>query len=960
MQSYHFLKLTLPDEIGEVSAQHPITLERLREINEKASAPVKRRRSLLSYNSNTNISMEEAIHSQPDTMDPPPSQTPFDLDSFLSEESRQFVAQMDANSPFVSNIMNSLNDTVVTIIRSKIAEGANTAQIAETHSIYIKEASHAIRRIYTAWSKYPQAGGALEGASIDSVDYRYSATNAVEGGPESLPSKLAIFMANTIDSRDIEFQTVAHEQKRINDCFDAMKQMYKIWQTRLDPPRLLSGDALQAELTSEDATPITYTMQPPLGGAPSLTKPSTPAEIMSAAAQAEQAEYEMHDNVHVYVGGKVLQNQAEKRGNLAQHLDTVRKAEAKEAKEAKKAKKAQETADALAASQAKGSSNKKAVLISSSDQEDDDEQPMPKPGRKKTTSTARKRPASGAEDDGNDIDTRKMTKTTTRKRRAPDAEDYANDAETPKKTPAPRKKAKKAATKDESNDGTSQKVPSDSDDDNSDARPQQPGTVAPDLAKRGGAAPKWLRDEDNLGKQLVMDNPDWPMPEVYREFNKQLANTAYQTDKMDTHDYRSDWIEFPRRDTAGKIINDKTARKNDICWRTYESVRQHLEKHKARVNNENEVKPFTWPQITENPAAHLPKRDPPPRPMYYKDGTTLVAQLKKKSSATEASGVLSPEAGLQGNQRENISGWTPINNPFDRTSSPIDSSPAPRKRRARRTQPQKDQPQIDTSEHANPVVFMQPETPSSPGHLRSAPGDGNVEGLESFVANQSDGEEDDEGLTQAQFDGPADENQSAQNQQGFTGRRHVSHLPPDSVSRGQGLPSGWTSRIVGESGPNFGRTYYLDHHNQRTTWSDPSSRDFNRNTAFVGPNASAPRYPQDYVWVNDQHIPLAAAGIPTSGPGAAYSDLAIANLPMPEPRSSRAPSGPVTRRPAARASSSSARGGSAAASGARRTTASAPTATVASAARPSKVVKLPIKRPSSPAEEPEKDDDADD
>jgi hypothetical protein len=346
--------------------------------------------------------------------------------------------------------------------------------------------------------------------------------------------------------------------------------------------------------------------------------------------------------------------------------------------------------------------------------------------------------------------------------------------------------------------------------------------------------------------------------------------------------------------------------------------------------------------------------------MYYKDGTTLVAQLKKKSSATQASTEFTPEAGLQGNQREDTSGWTPINNPFDRTSSPIDSSPAPRKRRARRTQPQKDQPQIDTSEYANPVVFMQPETPSSPGHLRSAPGDDSVEGLEGFVANQSDDEEDDEGVIQAQYDGPADENQSAQNQQGFTGPRHVSRVPPNSVSQNQGLPNGWTSRIIEERGPNFRRTYYLDHNTQRTTWSDPSSPTFNRSTAFAGPNASAPRYPQDYVWVNDQHVPLAAAGIATSGPGAAYSDLAISNLPADAPLSFGAPTGPTTRRTAAGASSSSARGGSAAAAGARRTTASAPTATVASAARPSRVVKLPIKRRSSPAEEPEEDDDADD
>ena len=739
MQSYHFPKLTLPDEIGEVSAEHPITLGRLRKINETASASVKRLRSLPSSNRNPIILMAEATQHQPDTMNLPQIPASIDLESFLSEEVRQFVAQMDASSPFISHIMESLNDIVATNVRSKTAEGATTTTIADIHRLCTKEASHAIRRIYTAWSKYPWAGGALEGATIESVDYRYSATNAVKGTSESLPFKLAIFMAKKIDPRNIEFQTVVHEQKRINDCFDAMKQAYKIWQTLLDPPRCLSGDTLQAELASEDATPITYTMQQPLGDAPHLIKPSTPAEMMSAAAQAEQAECEMHDNVYVYVsGGRVLHNQAEKRSDLARHLDTVRKAEAKETKEAKKAKKA---AEKLAASEAKGRNRKRAVLISTSDHEDDDGQPTPKTGRKATKSAIRKRNLSDVGDEGSDAVARKTSKTTARKHRAVDEEEDCNDGETPKKTPAPRSEARKAATKNDSSDGSSDKSSNHSKDGSSDALPQHPGSVAPDIAKRGGAAQKWLRDEDNLGKQLVMDNPKWPMPEIYREFNRRLANTPYQTEKMNTHDYRSDWIEFPRRDADGNNINDKTARKNDICWRTYESVRQHLEKHKARVNNENVVKPFTWLQITENPAAHLPKRDPPPRPIYYKDGTTLVAQLKKKSPAAEASTELASGAPLQGNKREYTSGWTPINNPFDRTSSPTDSSPAPRKRRAPKMKPQKDQPQINASEFATPVVFMQPETPDDPGHLKSAPGDNNIDDLEGFVGQQSDGEE---------------------------------------------------------------------------------------------------------------------------------------------------------------------------------------------------------------------------
>jgi hypothetical protein len=670
--------------------------------------------------------MADATQDQPETMASP--QTPIDLESFLSVEDRQFIAQMGTASPFVSNTMKALNEILAAIVRSKTAEGASTAEISEIYSFNIKEASHAIRNIFSAWSKYPRAGGSMDGAAIERIDYRYTTTNAIEGGPDSLPFKIAIFMANKIDPQDMEFQTVVHEQRRIDDCREAMSQTYKIWQTRLDPPRLLSDDALLAELTSESASPITYTMQQPLPGAPTMTKPSTPAEMMSSAALAEQAEYEMHDSIHVFVGGgKVLKNQAEKRSDLAQHLDVVRKAEAKEAKEAKKAekaKKAQEAADALAASKAKGRGKKKAVVVSSSDHEDVEEQPAPKPGRKTTKTTVRKRPADDMEVDDDASETPKGKKTAARKRPAADIEEGGNDADTPKKAPAPRKKAKKAATKDASNDGNSEKPSGDSNDEDEDAPDT---TQAPENAKRGGAAPKWLRDEDNLGRQLVMDHPTWPMPKVYQEFNHQLANTAYQTDKMETHDYRADWIEFPRIDANGKSINDKAARKLDICWRTYESVRQHLEKHKARVNNPKEVKPFTWPQITENPVAGLPKRDPPPRPTYFKDGTTLVPQLEDESSAAEEDAPMEevPGSEAQSQENESTSGWTPINKTFGRTSSPLASSPvpAPKKRRQPKAKASKDLPS-------------------------SAPGDELYEDLDAFNQDQSDGEEDGEALAQ--------------------------------------------------------------------------------------------------------------------------------------------------------------------------------------------------------------------
>ncbi|KAM0706097.1 hypothetical protein Q7P35_006646 [Cladosporium inversicolor] len=958
MSGYRYHSLTLPEDIRESSAEHPIPLERLGIINATASAPVKRRRSIPSTIRATTFpktSISDATQDQSNTMDPPQAQTPVDLESFLSEELRQFIAQMDTANPFVLQIMETLNEILATIIRTKFLEGAGTAKISNIHRFYVKEASHAILSIYSAWSKYPQAGGTLEGAKISSIDYRYTVMDTVEGPHESLPSKIAIFIANKIDPRDIDFQTVAHEQKRINDCNSAMKQTYKIWQTQLDPPRFLSDDALQDELTSESASPITYTTQHALGDAPNLTQPSTPANLMSAAAMTEQAEYEMHDNVHVFVGnGKVLKNQAEKRSDLAQQLDITRKADAKEARESKKAQKAQKAADALAAREAKGRNKKKAVVVSSSDYEDVDEQPEPKPSRKSIKINVRKRPSAEMEADSSNVD-------------GNDVDD--NDAEIPKKTPAPRKRAKKAASKDASNDGSSEKAPRESNHGKSD---YPEGTVAPDNAKRGGAAPKWLRDEDNLGKQLIMVHPAWPMPRVYKEFNRQLANTAYQTDKMETHKYRADWIEFPRTDAAGKTMNDKAARKFDICWRTYESVRQHLEKHKAKANNDNVLKPFPWTQITENPVAHLPKRDPPPRPDFFKDGYTPVPQLDsestvaEESSAEEASVDVTPEP--QGKEHNNFSGWTPINKTsgISSTLPSVDSSPAPpaKKRRQPKKKAPKDMPQIATSEFANPVVSMQSEIPADRGQIGSAPGDENVDDpedtiedpsdgddgdLERFIRNQSDGKDDDIEPTNDQFDGPADGGQPARTQQGALGgytmnpsRPASSRLPPLALSQSQGLPSGWTQSTDPHPGPDRGRIYYLDHRHQRTTWLDPTTPGFDERRAFGGPNATAPRYPRDHVWVNDQHVHMATAGLATSGPSASYSDLGIANLPSPGQGSIRRPMAAGSRRPAAISGS--------------RVTASTSSATVASAGRPSLIVKLPVKRRFSAEKNSRKDD----
>lgn len=209
-------------------------------------------------------------------------------------------------------------------------------------------------------------------------------------------------------------------------------------------------------------------------------------------------------------------------------------------------------------------------------------------------------------------------------------------------------------------------------------------------------------------------------------------------------------------------------------------------------------------------------------------------------------------------------------------------------------------PQIDPSEFANPVVFMH-ETPADRERLGSAPSDENVDDpegtieppsdgddddLSRFVRNQSDGEDNENESVNDQLDGPADGSQPSRTQQGafghhtmITPRPAPPRLPPLALSQSQGLPSGWTQSIDPRPGPNRGRIYYLDHRHQRTTWLDPTTPGFDERWAFGGPNATAPRYPRDHVWVNDQHVHMDTVGLATSGPSAAYSDLGIANLP---------------------------------------------------------------------------------
>jgi hypothetical protein len=826
--------LTLPDDIGEVSAQHSITLDGLRAINARAAtnasdeAPQSSSSAANSCDSPAEVASDQPSHSSSSAANnsdsPPelangsdePSQSvdsgandndssvePTSSSSKDSDSSSHPEADLDAalqqddpiqpaSSPFVAHIMSGLQAQLDRSVQIEVNASPLNAQRPAKESAQLSEGLEAIRKIYSAWSKYPPMGGAIDGAVISLTDYSNTAVLAVKGSKTHLLSRrIARLIAKTIDPCRVEGEevgTLIHEQRRIDNCLLAMKQQYVIWKAQLEPKVSLSGDELIEELTSDAAAPITYTMQPPHG---ELSQSSKPPDYFAASNLAAMAEDEAHDSMQIFVSGKVLKTKAEKASDLAGRIAAAKAAEAKEAKETRAVE-----AEALKASKAaKGRAGKKSAFAASSDVEDGDEIFPLRSARKASKTMPRKRAASALEheDDDHAIETGKGKKKAVPRKRAKISEDMvvssddgddrqAGDADgadggkVSKKTARHGKSAQNDDVANESNenDGSSNESSSSSEDDSS-GNPPPIDTVALNKRQRGGAVPKWLHDEDNLGRQIIQDNPKMPMPAVWRRFNIELANTAFKTDKMATHDYRSDWIPSPRVDSNGRRINDKKARKLDICHRSYEFLRQHLEKHKARVNDKSKPQPVTWEECTKNPVSHLPKRAPPPRPTHFSDGRTLVdpPTIRRRPgpsnntapnlpSAPRGYADDTPTSTYNGKQYFQNSGWAAINNLVSGNFSAIGSYPSeqPKRKRAAKGKGRAELPQSNSSPHPSSALSMQPETPNDPGHMRSDVDEDNSwmanlpparnfarkskvpETLEDFVADQSDDEVD--------------------------------------------------------------------------------------------------------------------------------------------------------------------------------------------------------------------------
>jgi hypothetical protein len=587
----------------------------------------------------------------------------------MVELRRDHVQDLDTD-PFVDHLVNELQDTFEAqcLVDNTRAVITDEGELQRRKLECVKAGLYCLRSIHTAWRKYPAVGGRLDGAPIGAVDYMYTARSAAVDKPVGqLAAQYARIMADAVDPPPDDFQSAPNAQLRVNNCFLALKKQFMALFPLLDHANLMSYLEDDSILSEDEASPKTYR----LDTSAALHQPSTAAELMSARGLIAAAEDEEHDNQHIFVTGGVLRSKAEKRADLAEQVAKAKKAEADGTARTRVRTSASK---ATAPAQGKGKARRSATppVESEEDEEENEavETPVKKAAAKKTAAGqikgGKKPEASTAEeqdqaDDENETNTakqpfKKSKAIVPRKRLAPVADDDQpeDDSNTPKA--APKKRAKSTpATKNTASDKSSDKSPSS-------GTSGEAGSVAPNIVKRGAAAPKWLKDEDDLVKQMIVDHPTWPMPTVYLEYSIAVANTPYQRAGQVLVEYRADFVPFPK----GIIASDKERRKYDIAWRTYESVRQHTEKFKANVSNADSSPPYTWEPAQDNLVAGQPKRAPTPRPAYFNnDARTPVpvvnplAPLASVSNATAPSVSSAAPIAFGGTRR--ASGWNAVN-----------------------------------------------------------------------------------------------------------------------------------------------------------------------------------------------------------------------------------------------------------------------------------------------------------
>lgn len=665
-----------------------------------------------------------------------------------------------------------------------------------------KSALCALRRIITAWKKYPAIGSDSNTTKTSTYDFRKTAFHVVRNKAQgSLEKHIAKVLADHIDppASDVE-ETYQITQARVDNVLVAAKRQWYDWaQEMIEDGSFEDYERLDPVLSEDDAEPITYTMA---HGPDTLNPPSDPSTMLPQNAEVDN---ELADRQIIYVTGRVLRSKAEKINYAA----------------GEKTAAAQARAERGAAKAVANAPDGKAMQPSS-----------PTPEKKSEGAHAL------------------VASTPTNKGKKHAASDDSASSS--------KKRAKKGRTA--GSPDTAYSSPKDEDDDDSDNEDNSnksdnnPNlTVAPDQTKPGGAAKAWLRDEDDWGHNIIIQNPDWPMPTIYRELNKRFANTAYQDANMMELDYRGDYVRFP---SPNPNKDSKKTREYDLFHRSYQSVRQHFEKFKKDVGDPNVLPPYEWTPCPENLAVNSPARYPPPRPDVFRDPkhtpvprigeedtrTHVPPRRRKSRSALEetmdqedqqtpsdmaaqmdADNRAAPESGIspynttsapvpastaapaaaptstptpapdapsqsrtrqvntfQGQRYYQVGGWTPINAPVSGKFTPYN---APASKRGDRAAAERAAGQVSTIDprarvdmtapqnfnkkkgkgKRNPItilalrpkmlIFLAPDTPETMRNsgdekealssgAESAPGDGSVDTVEDFVAQQSDADGD--------------------------------------------------------------------------------------------------------------------------------------------------------------------------------------------------------------------------
>ena len=449
-----------------------------------------------------------------------------------------------------------------------------------------KAALCTLRRVVTAWAKYIRIGTTLDGAKISSLDYRYSAVNAVMQPSTAVAKALAKALANAVDPGLEDQETIVHTQRRIDSVTLAAKKQWFLWQSEM----VAAGSFGEYEtsdqaLSDDEAQPITYTMQP---GPATLNPPSTPASLLYASADDEN---ELHDNVNIYVSGKVLKTKHEKNKDAL----LVRLEGAQAAKKNATGTLAKTTAPNMAAVQPDSHNS---AILSAPPQD-----PSPTESNRSLSAALNGVPTFIKKPHSAEFYRRAVALEGHDPRTAPPL----HMAQRPKQGENAGARAvrtiKQPVTNVDDNLASEASVPS----------------MAPLKTKPGGGADKWLRDEDDWGHNYIVRNPGDSMPMVYRALNARFANTAYRAPGEDTHSYRSDWVEYPHP----QPLRNKATRDFDIFHRSYQSVRQHFENFKKEVNDDEQLPPYTWKTCPDNLAVHIAPRVPPPRPDLFRDGTPI-------------------------------------------------------------------------------------------------------------------------------------------------------------------------------------------------------------------------------------------------------------------------------------------------------------------------------------------------